>query len=79
MSKERLKIGDLVEYFETIYPKAHRLYTGIIVRKKYSGIGTDGKNPFSNIYMVLTTENKTNWVMEDDLIKLEDLVKNEKQ
>ena len=79
MNEERLKIGDLVEYFETIYPKVHKLQRGIIIRKKYSGIGTDGKNPFSNIYMILTTENETNWVMEDDLIKLEDLVKNEKQ
>ncbi len=70
MNKERLKIGDLVEYFETIYPKVHKLHRGIIIRKKYSGIGTDGKNPFSNIYMILTTENKTNWVMEDDLIPI---------
>jgi hypothetical protein len=78
MNKERLKIGDLVEYFETIYPKVHKLQRGIIVRKKYSGDDSDGTT-FSNIYMILTTENETNWVMEEDLIKLEDLVKNEKQ
>jgi len=63
--KDRLQIGDLVEFMESIYPKMHKIHRGIIVKKKY---GTDAK-----IYKILTTENETNWVYEEDLIKLEDI------
>ena len=65
-----------MEYFETIYPKIHKIQRGIVVKEKYSG---PEKKDVSKIYMVLTIENETNWVFEEDLIKLEDLVKNEKQ
>jgi len=76
---DKFKTGDLVEYFETMYSKVHKVHRGIVVKKKYSGVHSFETGAYSNIYMVLTTENKTNWVMEDDLIKLEDLVRNEKQ
>ena len=67
MDEDKFKKGDLVEYFETLYPKIHKIHRGIVVKKKYSDVG------ISKIYMVLTTENETNWVFEDDLIKMEDI------
>jgi len=69
MRKSKFKAGDLVEYFETIYPKIHKIQRGIVVKEKYSG---PQKKDVSKIYMVLTIENETNWVFEEDLIKLED-------
>ena len=69
MDEFKFKAGDLVEYFETIYPKIHKIQRGIVIKEKYNG---PEKKGVSKIYMVLTIENETNWVFEEDLIKLED-------
>ena len=53
----------MVEYFETIYPKVHRISRGIITQIKQG-------EPIT-IYKVVTTENESTWVYEEDLRKLE--------
>jgi len=63
--EERLKIGDLVEWLESIYPRIHRMNRGIIIRK--NGAVEDLK-----LYKVLTTENETVWVYGTDLRKIEE-------
>lgn len=70
MDEDKYKAGDLVEYFETLYPKIHKIHRGIVIKKKYSGPEALGR---SRIYMILTTDNETNWVFEEDLIKMERL------
>ena len=63
--EERLKIGDLVEWLESIYPRIHRMNRGIIIRE-------NGAVEDLRLYKVLTTENETAWVYGTDLRKLED-------
>lgn len=63
--EERLKIGDLVEWLESIYPKIHRMNRGIIIRE-------NGAVEDLRLYKVVTTENEAVWVYGTDLRKLED-------
>ena len=62
--EERLKIGDLVEWLESIYPKVHRMNRGIIIK-------SNGDLPI-RMYKVVTTDNEPFWVYGTDLRKLED-------
>ena len=62
--EERLKIGDLVEWLESIYPKVHRMNRGIIIK-------SNGTIPLRMI-KVVSTDNEAMWVYGTDLRKLED-------
>ena len=62
--EERLKIGDLVEWLESIYPKVHRMNRGIITK-------SNGTLPV-RMFKVVTTDNEAMWVYGTDLRKLED-------
>ena len=62
--EQKLQIGDLVEWLESIYPKVHRMNRGIIIRH-------NGALPVK-MFKVVTTENQAMWVYGTDLRKLED-------
>ncbi|MBM89195.1 MAG: hypothetical protein CMQ41_12540 [Gammaproteobacteria bacterium] len=62
---DRLKIGDLVEWLESIYPKVHKINRGIIIRK-------NGAMEDLELYKVVTIDNEAVWVYGTDLRKLEE-------